>query len=223
MRPAPDEGLQVRAEAGEAQARAASDEALQVRAAPGEALPVGPAPDETAILVRPATAADLAAIAALHSGARAAYHRARFPDAPFDVPAERARWHDAWARDLDRGDTPALCATRRGTVVGVASYRHRADDRHRPAVTLHQLHVDPGHWGTGVGLALHHACLRAWHAAGVSRAVLDVLWHNHRARAFYTRLGWRPDPDRRPAPDATHLTLTLDLATPPSAPAPAGQ
>ncbi|BCK72045.1 hypothetical protein Srufu_059980 [Streptomyces libani subsp. rufus] len=47
-----------------------------------------------------------------------------------------------------------------------------------------------------------------------------MLWHNHRARAFYTRLGWRPDPDRRPAPDATHLTLTLDLATPPAAPAP---
>ncbi|WP_330318243.1 GNAT family N-acetyltransferase [Streptomyces platensis] len=183
-----------------------------------------PAPDAAALQVRAVTAADLPAIAALHTGARAAYHRARFPDAPFDVVAERARRHDAWLRDLARGDTPALCAARHGTVVGAASYRHRAD-HHRPAVTLHQLHVDPGHWGTGVGRALHGACLRAWRTAGFSRAVLDVLWHNHRARAFYTRLGWRPDPDRRPAPDATHLTLTLDLATPaapaPGAPAPA--
>ncbi|GAA5610363.1 GNAT family N-acetyltransferase [Streptomyces platensis] len=178
-----------------------------------------PAPDAAALQVRAATAADLPAIAALHTGARAAYHRARFPDTHFDVVAERARRHDAWLRDLARGDTPALCAARHGTVVGAASYRHRAD-HHRPAVTLHQLHVDPHHWGTGVGRALHAACLRAWRAAGFSRAVLDVLWHNHRARAFYTRLGWRPDPDRRPAPDATHLTLWLDLATPPAAPAP---
>ncbi|MGY5137831.1 N-acetyltransferase family protein [Streptomyces nigrescens] len=180
-----------------------------------------PAPDEAALRVRAATAADLAAIAALHTGARAAYHRARFPDAPFDLPAEQARWHDAWSHDLARDDTSALCAARHGTVVGAASYRHRAG--HPPAVTLHQLHVDPGHWGTGVGLALHHACLRAWHAAGISRAALDVLWHNHRARAFYTRLGWRPDSDRRPAPDATHLTLTLDLATAQTPPAPAGR
>ncbi|MFE1177513.1 GNAT family N-acetyltransferase [Streptomyces sp. NPDC058773] len=177
-----------------------------------------PAPDAATLQVRAVTAADLAAIAALHSRARAAYHRARFPDAPFDVPAERARWHDAWSRDLERGDTPALCAARHGTVVGAASYRHRPGPR--PAVTLHQLHVDPGHWGTGVGRALHGACLRDWHAAGVSRAALDVLWHNHRARAFYTRLGWRPDPDRRPAPDASHLTLTLDLGR---APAPGGR
>ncbi|MEW9520116.1 GNAT family N-acetyltransferase [Streptomyces tubercidicus] len=191
-------------------------------------MPLRPAPDAAALQVRAVTAADLDAIAALHTRARAAYHRARFPGAPFDVPAEQARWHEAWSRDLARDDTPALCAARYGTVIGAASYRHRADHRladHRPvpAVTLHQLHVDPGHWGTGVGLALHHACLRAWHAAGVSRAALDVLWHNHRARAFYTRLGWRPDPDRRPAPDATHLTLTLDLTTVPAPPAPDGR
>ncbi|MEU5210545.1 GNAT family N-acetyltransferase [Streptomyces sp. NPDC020742] len=182
-----------------------------------------PAADRAAVRVRAATRADLAAIAALHTGARAAHHRARHPGAPFDTRAEQARCHDAWARCLDRGDTPALCAERHGTVLGAASYLAHASTARgdpprtdpapasRPTVALHQLHVDPDHWGTGVGRALHTACLRAWHSAGFTRAVLEVLWHNHRARGFYTRLGWLPDPDRRPTPDATHLTLTLDL------------
>ncbi|MFK0295893.1 GNAT family N-acetyltransferase [Streptomyces sp. NPDC090442] len=182
----------------------------------------------TAPQVRPATAADLEPIAALHTAARAAYVRGRVPDAPFDAPAEHARWREVWSRVLHREDSPTLCAVRRDRVVGAASYVpdaapvRRDPRRTGPAtVTLHQLHVDPAHWGTGVGRALHAACLHAWRAAGFSRAALDVLWHNHRARAFYTRLGWRPDPDRRPAPDASHLSLTLPLVPPPRR-APAG-
>jgi RimJ/RimL family protein N-acetyltransferase len=165
-------------------------------------------PDAPAPRVRAATAADLAAIVTLHTRARAAYARARVPDAPFDTPAEHARGHTLWDRVLDREDTPVLCAERGGTVIGAAAYRRRADP---DTVTLHQLHVDPAHWGTGVGRALHTACLHAWRTAGCSRAVLDVLWHNRRARAFYTRLGWQPDPAHRPAPDATHLALALTL------------
>ncbi|WP_039637577.1 GNAT family N-acetyltransferase [Streptomyces sp. 769] len=187
---------------------------------------MNPAAPHPAPQVRPATPADLEQIAALHTAARAAYLRGRVPDAPFDAPAEHARWRDAWARVLHRDEAPTLCAVHRDTVLGAASYRpHREHSpRTDPATTvvLHQLHVDPAHWGTGVGRALHAACLHAWRAAGHSRAVLDVLWHNHRARSFYTRLGWRPDPDRRPAPDATHLALTLCLTPPEHRPAPAG-
>ncbi|WP_438488618.1 GNAT family N-acetyltransferase [Streptomyces sp. S186] len=191
--------------------------------------------------VRPATPGDLEQIAALHTAARAAYLRGRVPDAPFDAPAEYARRRDAWARMLHRDRTPTLCAVRHGTVLGAAAYLPRTstarDPRPAPTgrehsahtphigpastVALHQLHVDPAHWGTGVGRALHAACLHAWRAAGFSRAVLDVRWHNRRARAFYHRLGWHPDPDRRPAPDATHLALTLPLAPPERPPAPA--
>ncbi|MFE3653693.1 MULTISPECIES: GNAT family N-acetyltransferase [unclassified Streptomyces] len=187
------------------------------------------APPHPTPQVRPATPADLEPIAALHTAARAAYLRGRMPDAPFDAPAEHARWRDAWHRLLHHDEAPTLCAVRHSTVVGAASYLPHAPtargDGHRAApadtVTLHQLHVDPAHWGTGVGRALHAACLHAWRAAGCSRAVLDVLWHNHRARTFYSRLGWCPDPDRRPAPDATHLALTLSLTPPEDPPAPA--
>ncbi|WP_369356250.1 N-acetyltransferase family protein [Streptomyces sp. cg2] len=179
--------------------------------------------------VRPVAPGDLERIAALHTAARVAYLRGRVPDAPFDAPAEYARRRDAWARLLHRDRAPTLCAVRHGTVLGVASYlphtstlrEHAPDTGPARTVELHQLHVDPAHWGTGVGRALHAACLHAWRAAGFSRAVLDVLWHNRRARAFYDRLGWRPDPDRRPAPDATHLALTLPLAPPEQPPAPA--
>ncbi|MFE1776883.1 GNAT family N-acetyltransferase [Streptomyces sp. NPDC059008] len=166
-----------------------------------------PAPDETAVQVRAATRADLEAIAALDTGARAAHHHVRFPGTPFDAPAEHLRCHLAWSHALHREDTPVLCAVRHGTVLGAAAYRGRHT---RATVKLDQLHVDPAHWGTGVGRALHTACLHAWRSAGFARAVLDVRWHNHRARGFYAGLGWRPD--RRPAPDATHLTLRLDLA-----------
>ncbi|MEW1660700.1 GNAT family N-acetyltransferase [Streptomyces sp. NPDC093707] len=171
--------------------------------------------------VRPATAADLEPIAALHTAARAAYLRGRVPNVPFDARAEHARRREAWARVLHGDGTPALCAIRCDRVVGAAAYLPHTSTVREPGatVTLHQLHVDPAHWGTGVGRALHAACLRAWHTAGFTRAGLDVLWHNHRARTFYTRLGWCPDPDRRPAPDATHLALTLTLAPPAPRPA----
>ncbi|MFG2893245.1 GNAT family N-acetyltransferase [Streptomyces sp. NPDC048248] len=154
--------------------------------------------------------ADLEAIATLHSRARAAYQRGRAPGVPFDLPAEHIRCRAVWERALERDDT--LCVVRDGTVLGAASYGRPVGPGARGAVILHQLQVDPDHWGTGVGRALHTACLLAWRNAGFSQAALDVVWHNQRARAFYTDHGWRPDPRRRPAPDATHLTLTLALA-----------
>ncbi|MFH8569856.1 GNAT family N-acetyltransferase [Streptomyces sp. NPDC017993] len=166
-----------------------------------------------ALQVRAAHTADLEAIATLHSRARAAYHRGRAPGVPFDLPAEHTRCQAVWARALEREDT--LCAVRHGTVLGAASYGRPAGPGAPEAVTLHQLQVDPDHWRTGVGRALHTACLHAWRTAGFSRAALDVVWHNRRARAFYTGHGWRPDPRHRPAPDATHLTLTLSLAVTP--------
>ncbi|MFG2221535.1 GNAT family N-acetyltransferase [Streptomyces sp. NPDC048644] len=163
------------------------------------------------LTVRGAAPADLEQIAALHARARAAHDRLRFPGVPFDEPAERARTRASWNRALTDGDARALCAERHGRVLGAAWY---ATGTAPGTVTLHQLQVDPAHWGTGIGGALHTACHRAWHTAGCAVASLDVVWHNHRARTFYAALGWRPDPARRPAPDATHLTLTLPVTPP---------
>ncbi|MFI8998378.1 GNAT family N-acetyltransferase [Streptomyces sp. NPDC053542] len=163
------------------------------------------------ITVRAAVPGDLDAIVALHARARATYYRGRLPDALLADPAGTARRRTGWAGAVERPDTTVLCAERAGTTVGVASFR-REDGAPADAVVLHQLHVDPAHWRTGVGTALHDACVAAWHAAGHPRARLQVYWHNRRARDFYARHGWRPDEGRRPAPDDTHLSLTLTLA-----------
>ncbi|GAA3171768.1 hypothetical protein GCM10017688_22230 [Streptomyces ramulosus] len=169
--------------------------------------PAGPAGART-VTIRPGGAADLEPVAVLHARARAAYDRARHPGADPDPDTHRSAACRAWRHALAGPDARMLCAERDGTVVGAACHGPAAAPG---TVTLLQLHVDPAHWGTGVGHALHAACLRAWHAAGHTAATLDVLWHNRRARAFYAARGWHPDPARAPAPDAGHLTLTLRL------------
>ncbi|WP_308461250.1 GNAT family N-acetyltransferase [Streptomyces sp. Ru73] len=173
--------------------------------------PVPDATDGPDTLVRAAVPGDLEAIVALHTRARASYYRGRLPEALLDDPAERARWREAWAGAIERPDDTVLCAERAGTTVGIASFR--GEEPARPdVVMLHQLHVDPAHWRSGVGSALHGACVSAWRAAGHSAARLQVYWHNRRARDFYARHGWRPDESRRPAPDDTHLSLLLTLS-----------
>ncbi|MBZ4019250.1 GNAT family N-acetyltransferase [Streptomyces purpurogeneiscleroticus] len=163
------------------------------------------------LTVRAAAPRDLDALAALHSGARARYFRGRLPDALLDTPAERARSRETWQQALACPETTVLCAERSGAPVGVAAYRP-GKDVPPGGVELSQLHVDPAHWRTGVGSALHDACVSAWHTAGHATARLQVYWHNRRARDFYARHGWRPDEGRRPAPDDTHIGLALTLA-----------
>ncbi|MFI9025814.1 GNAT family N-acetyltransferase [Streptomyces sp. NPDC053560] len=162
------------------------------------------------LTVRAAVPGDLDSILALHGRARASYYRGRLPDALLDDPAEQARWREAWAAAVERPDGTVLCAERAGTAVGVASFR-REEGALPDGVVLHQLHVDPAHWRSGVGTALHDACVTAWRTAGHATARLQVYWHNRRARDFYARHGWLPDDTRRPAPDATHLGLLLTL------------
>ncbi|MGW1840531.1 N-acetyltransferase family protein [Streptomyces sp. NPDC002067] len=161
-----------------------------------------------ALTVRAGGAGDLGPVVALHARARAAYDRARHPgDAPGPDTHRPAADRD-WRHALAGPDARMLCAERDGTVVGAACHGPAAAPG---TVTLHQLQVDPAHWGTGVGHALHTACLRAWRVAGHTAATLDVVWHNRRARAFYAARGWHPDPSRGPAPDATHIGLALVL------------
>ncbi|GAA3369798.1 hypothetical protein GCM10020367_13910 [Streptomyces sannanensis] len=158
-------------------------------------------------MIRHATVRDLDAIAALHAAARATYYRRRVPEA-----AEPAGTCEGWARAIDRDRTEGavLCAELDGLVVGAASYRLRAGQ-----ASLTQLHVHPAHWSRGVGTALHTACVTAWQRAGVRTARLGVYEHNVRARAFYARHGWRPDPGIPRL--GTHLALRLTVPDPPGA------
>jgi GNAT superfamily N-acetyltransferase len=61
---------------------------------------------------------------------------------------------------------------------------------------LRALYVDPGHWGRGVGRALHDAALGHFQVSGYRIAILWVLEGNIRARAMYERWGWQAGPLR---------------------------
>ncbi|MFI9116877.1 GNAT family N-acetyltransferase [Streptomyces venezuelae] len=154
-------------------------------------------------MIRLATAADLDAVVALHTEARATYYRGHLPDADFLGPEEIARSRAGWAAAVDRG--AVLCAVRDGEIAGIAAYGEREGLMH-----LTQLHVLPARWRAGVGAELHAACVEKWRAAGVTTVRLDVFDKNERAQAFYTAQGWTPDPQTPRHGD--HLVLRLTLA-----------
>ncbi|GGR27559.1 N-acetyltransferase [Streptomyces cinereoruber] len=153
-------------------------------------------------MIRLATEADLDAVVALHTEARATYYRGHLPDAEFLGPEEVARSRAGWAAAVGRGIV--LCAERDGEVAGVAA--HRVDDG---VPVLSQLHVSPARWRRGIGGELHDACVEIWHAAGAPWARLEVFDKNERARAFYAARGWTPDPETPRNGD--HLVLRLTL------------
>ncbi|WP_349372198.1 GNAT family N-acetyltransferase [Streptomyces sp. G-G2] len=160
-------------------------------------------------MIRTALPADLDAIAALHTRARATYYRGRIPEDAYAGGAELARTREGWSRAVargggDRGDGGVLCAEQDGELTGVAAFRTTAGE-----TTLTQLHVDPAHWRRGTGAALHAACLDRWRRAGVPRVRLEVYEHNLRAQAFYAAHGWRPDPQTLQA--GSHRTLWLTV------------
>ncbi|MFJ9561953.1 GNAT family N-acetyltransferase [Streptomyces fuscichromogenes] len=155
-------------------------------------------------VIRTALSAEAETIAALHLRARSTYYPGGLPDDGVD-------WTAAWRGAVERPDGQVLCVVEAGAVIGVASFR-TPDGAAADTVKLFQFHVDPGHWRARVGTALHTACLEQWRADGRRTAVLDVHVENLRARAFYLRQGWVPDPENPPADGADHLYLRYAVA-----------
>ncbi|MCY0933737.1 GNAT family N-acetyltransferase [Streptomyces sp. H34-S4] len=160
-------------------------------------------------MIRSAYPADLDAIAALHTRARATYYQGRISEEAYGGEAELARTREGWSRAVARTEAAGavLCAERDGELTGVAAFR-TADGE----TTLTQLHVDPVHWRRGTGAALHAACLDAWRRAGIQKVRLEVYEHNLRAQAFYATHGWLPDPAATHS--GSHRTLWLTVRDP---------
>ncbi|CAL9406085.1 N-acetyltransferase family protein [Streptomyces sp. enrichment culture] len=151
-------------------------------------------------VIRTVVRAEAEAVAALHARARATYY-------PDGVPQDGTDWRAAWRGAIGRTDGQVLCAVEDGRIVGLASFR----DAGAGTVDLLQLHVDPDRWRCGIGTALHTACLEQWRADGKRAAALSVHVGNRRARAFYDRHGWVPDPGRPVTEGDHHLALRLEL------------
>jgi ribosomal protein S18 acetylase RimI-like enzyme len=64
---------------------------------------------------------------------------------------------------------------------------------------LARLYVTPDLWGDGIGGHLYRAAMDHMRDAGFDAVTLWVLERNHRARAWYERLGWQPTGERKPA------------------------
>ncbi len=155
------------------------------------------------LVIRTALPAEAEEVAALHRRARATYYPAGFPD-------DGADWLGGWREAIGRADGRVLVAVREGSMAGIASFR-RAEGAPAGTVKLFQFHVDPGHWRLGIGTALHAACVEEWRIGGVRTAGLDVHVGNERARGFYGRQGWVPDPEWPVAADDHHLRLRFDV------------
>jgi GNAT superfamily N-acetyltransferase len=143
--------------------------------------------------VRDAVPADAAAIASIHVRGWQHAYPGLVPQALLDsLDIEQKR--ELWERVLAGGDAPERGATLvsiddDGDVTGFAQVGRSQGDDDDLAV-LYGLYLEPEVIGTGVGRALLEAATERMRAAGFTRACLDVLPKNDRARRVYERAGW---------------------------------
>jgi ribosomal protein S18 acetylase RimI-like enzyme len=138
--------------------------------------------------LRPAVPADAEGCAAVHVRGWQAAYAALAPGVADLEPADRLpRWRALLA---DGALRQFVVLDRDGTVAGFAGVEAAACE-------LTSLYLDPSLHDAGWGGRLHDAGLDLLRAAGCTTAQLWVLEDNARARAFYTRRGWRPDGRRQ--------------------------
>ncbi|MDJ0344329.1 GNAT family N-acetyltransferase [Streptomyces sp. H10-C2] len=164
------------------------------------------------VRIRPAEMDDLDAVVSVHTAARtAAYREGGVPEGELDGTEGIVSRFNGWARAIQLPGKTTLCAEVDGEVVGVLSME---SDAPGTALELSQIHVRPGQWRRGVGGRLHAAYVQALRETGVLTGLVGVWERNDRARAFYTRLGWRPDGTVGTTSEGLRcLRLRLDVAS----------
>ena len=168
------------------------------------------------VQTRPATLADVRALAVLHVETWQAAYRGLLPDALLDSMGVEAR-DQSWRRILAEGGNVCL-AVRGPLLLGFSSYGDcRDEDASTHVGELFGLYVRPDAWNTGVGRRLHDVAMSALASAGSHEATLWVLDRNRRARQFYERQGWRADgivkTDDRPGAILTEVRYRRFLTT----------
>lgn len=162
-------------------------------------------------MVRTATPVDVVEIEGVYRRAwRAAYEPFVEAARLDDLAAGRVRGFD-WSLGIGAPGSAVLVGLdASGALRGVA----QADEalgapRDLPEVTM--LYVDPVAWGTGLAPDLLRAAT-GWIAhRGHAAARVRMAEGHGRARRFYEREGWSPDPDLEPV--ATELTRLVYLRT----------
>jgi GNAT superfamily N-acetyltransferase len=145
-------------------------------------------------VMRPATRADVPALATLVRACDASQRAWAGPEIP--LPS-RTQHELEWDLRLGRADAWILLAQDEaaGAVVGVVAFADAppADDAPaRRVAQLNALFVDPGHWRRGIARELLARAEVAMRAGGYERAQLWTLAGSP-AEQVYRALGWEPD------------------------------
>jgi ribosomal protein S18 acetylase RimI-like enzyme len=148
----------------------------------------------TGPVIRPATAADLAAIGRLGALLIAEHHA--FDSRRF--LAVRPRTPDDYASflgtQLEEPDVAVLVAEEGGRVLGYAYCAREGYDYmslRGPAGVLHDVIVDPEHRRRGLGRRLLDAALAYLRSRGAPRVVLSTAVQNEPAQRLFASLGFR--------------------------------
>jgi GNAT superfamily N-acetyltransferase len=159
-----------------------------------------------AIVVRPATTADVDGIASVHVRSWQAAYPGLMPqdylDAQ-DVGHRAAQWRQ-WLDDPPPRVHVVVAAVAdtatddHGGIVGfavAAPYRVEDGEQHpgEHVGELAAIYALADRWGTGVGRRLMDAAVAELVHEGFTEAVLWVIDGNVRARRFYEAAGWAPD------------------------------
>ena len=150
--------------------------------------------DAPAVVVRPATAADLPSVGRLGALLMRVHHD--FDAARFIEPPPRAEqlYASFLARQMEEPGVVVLVAEHGGQVLGYTYAAVEGNDYmalRGPAGVLHDIVVDPGHRGSGVGRMLLDATLAALGSRGAPRVVLSTAERNEAAQRMFARAGFR--------------------------------
>jgi ribosomal protein S18 acetylase RimI-like enzyme len=137
------------------------------------------------VRVRPASAADLDALAPLFDGYRQFYAQ----------PPDLARARAFLAERLARADSAILVAAAGdGALLGFTQlYPSFSSVGTARIWILNDLFVAPAARGSGAGVALLEAAKAHARASGAVRLTLSTAHDNARAQAVYARNGWQRD------------------------------
>jgi GNAT superfamily N-acetyltransferase len=156
--------------------------------------------------IRAARLEDAEALVAVQRSAELAALGHVFPPAEHPYPTQAVT--QRWRTTLASAEASVLVAETGERAVGLACVA---------SGWLRGLFVVPDAWGSGLADRLHTAAMAIVRLEGNSRCRLWVLEQNHRARRFYSRLGWRPDGRRQPTPFPpypTEVGYALELGHP---------
>lgn len=160
-----------------------------------------------------ATAADAEVVREVYLRSWRAGYAGLIDERAIEEGAARRGAHD-WAAEVGRSDCRFVIARVDGTPAGVAAV---GDDPTEAVggTWLDLLYVAPEYWGTQVALSLHTWVIDDCRTRGLGSLRLRVVSAQARARRFYEREGWLPDPDVPPSSNDYFplLCLRFDLET----------